>query len=452
MASYVAARTSFHGFKSCLNHLKENSPLSKYLQKSGFFTSRRCYAAAAKKVYSRDKPHVNIGTIGHVDHGKTTLTAAITKYLSEQTGSKYSRYEDIDNAPEEVKRGITINAAYIEYETDKRHYSHVDCPGHADFIKNMITGSSVMDGGVLVVAATDGTMPQTKEHIILVKQIGVKDLVVYINKADAVDQEMLELVEMEIRDVLTEFGFDGDSVHVVSGSALCALEDRNPEIGRDSIKKLVEIIDETIPVPERDLESPPYLPIEHVYSVPGRGTVVSGKLLQGVLKKGDALEIGGFGKIIKSTATGIETFHKTCETGEAGDQLGVLLRGVKRPELRRGMVLGKAGTVKMHQKFEASVYVLGKAEGGIGKPISNNYTAMLYSKTWNMMARVPPSEENEVMVMPEEQGTVPLVLRVPLVVAEGDRFTIRSGKSTIGTGLISKLLEPSKEDIELWKQ
>lgn len=416
--------------------------------------NRRCYAKPAKQVYKREKPHVNMGTIGHVDHGKTTLTAAITKYLSKTTGSSFKKYEEIDNAPEEVKRGITINAAHLEYESDNRHYGHVDCPGHADFIKNMITGASMMDGGILVVAATDGTMPQTREHLLLAKQIGVKHLVIYINKADAVDEEVLELVEMEIRETLSEYGYDGDNSKIVVGSALCALEDREPKLGEESIKELVAAIDEHIPVPQRDLESPPYLPVEHVYNIPGRGTVVSGKLLQGVLKKGDSVEVGGYGKIVKSTASGIETYHKICDVGEAGDQLGVLLRGVKRDEVKRGMVLGKTGSIKMQQKFEASVYVLTKAEGGQGTPLIGNQMCMLYSKTWNMMGRIPPAEEEKKeMVMPGEQGALEFVVMKPLVLMEGDRFTIRLGKTTVGTGLISKTIElqPGEAD-KIWKK
>ncbi|XP_077974893.1 elongation factor Tu-like [Styela clava] len=450
MTTFISSRVALHGLRSCFGNLKDGPVPVCILRNTAGVCINRFYAAAVKQVYQRNKPHINIGTIGHVDHGKTTLTAAITKYLSAKTGSTFKKYEEIDNAPEEVSRGITINAAHIEYESEKRHYAHVDCPGHADFIKNMITGTTMMDGGILVVAATDGAMPQTREHLILAKQIGVQSLVVYINKADAVDSEVLELVEMEIREILTEHGFDGDNTKIVVGSALCALEDTKPEIGENSIKELVDVIDEHIALPQRDLTSPPYLPIEHTYKIPGRGTVVSGKLTQGVLKKGDQVEIGGFGKMIKSTASGIETFHKTCDVAEAGDQLGVLLRGVKREDVRRGMVVGKAGTIKLSQKFQATVYVLTKEEGGFGKPITGNYMAMLYSKTWNVNGRTPaPAEDEESkMVMPGEQGSIDFVLRVPLVVIEGDRFTIRNGRTTVGTGLITKTMPPAKGEVD----
>lgn len=319
---------------------------------------------AAKKVYQREKPHCNIGTIGHVDHGKTTLTAAITKVLAENKLAAAKKYEDIDNAPEEQARGITINVAHVEYATANRHYGHTDCPGHADYIKNMITGTSQMDGAILVVAATDGAMPQTREHLLLAKQIGIEHIVVFLNKADAADKEMLELVEMELRELLTEHGYNGDEVPIVTGSALCALEGKEPEIGRDAVMKLLDTVDSYIPTPIRELDKPFLMPIENVYSIPGRGTVVTGRLNRGVIKKGMECEIVGYNKFFKTTITGIEMFHKILEEAQAGDQLGALIRGVKREEVRRGMALCKPGTIKQHDHFEVQVYVLKKEEGG----------------------------------------------------------------------------------------
>ena len=329
-----------------------------------FSISTRCFAApptAGKKTFSREKPHLNIGTIGHVDHGKTTLTAAITKVLS--VGNKAiaaKAYADIDNAPEERKRGITINAATLEYETEKRHYGHVDCPGHADYIKNMITGTTQMDGAILVVAATDGTMPQTREHLLLSKQIGLKKIVVFVNKADAADEEMQELVEMEVRELLSEFGFDGDNTPVIIGSALKALEGTDPEIGEKKVKELLDACDEHIENPVRDLEKPFFMAIDHSFSITGRGTVVSGKVEQGVVKKGDKVELMGFDKKFETNITGIEMFKKNLDRGEAGDQMGALIKGVKRDDVKRGFCLGKPGTMKMHNRFEAQVYLLSK--------------------------------------------------------------------------------------------
>jgi len=330
--------------------------------------------ATAKKTFVRDKPHLNVGTIGHVDHGKTTLTAAITKVLSEEKRANFKAYEDIDKAPEERSRGITINATTVEYSTENRHYGHVDCPGHADYIKNMITGTAQMDGAILVVAATDGTMPQTREHILLAKQIGITHLVVFINKADAADKEMLELVEMEVRELLTEFGYNADETPVIIGSALCALEGKEPQIGKDSIKKLLAAIDSYIPQPVRDLDKPFYLPIEQVFSISGRGTVVTGKLERGVIKKGDEAVIMGHGKSLKTTITGIEMFHQMLDRAEAGDQLGALVRSLKRDELRRGQILAKPGTISMHNQFAAQVYLLTKEEGGRQKPYTTTFS------------------------------------------------------------------------------
>ncbi|XP_069508252.1 elongation factor Tu, mitochondrial [Ambystoma mexicanum] len=410
----------------------------------------RHYAVEAKKVYLRDKPHVNIGTIGHVDHGKTTLTAAITKILAEAGGAKFKKYEEIDNAPEEKARGITINASHVEYATANRHYAHTDCPGHADYVKNMITGTSQMDGCILVVAATDGQMPQTREHLLLAKQIGVENIVVYINKADAVDdKEMLDLVELEIRELLTEFGYDGEKTPVVVGSALCALEHRNPEIGFNSIMQLLEAVDKHIPLPTRDLDKPFLLPIEGVYSIPGRGTVVTGTMERGTVKKGDECEFIGHNKHIRSVVTGIEMFHQSLDRSEAGDNLGALVRGLKREDVRRGMVMCKPGSIKPHQKIVSQVYILSKEEGGRHKPFVTNFMPVMFSLTWDMACRVilPPNKE---LVMPGEDTSLILTLRQPMVLEKNQRFTLRDGNRTIGTGLVTDILETKPEDVENW--
>ncbi|XP_061446868.1 elongation factor Tu, mitochondrial isoform X2 [Rhineura floridana] len=370
----------------------------------------RSFAVEAKKTFVRDKPHVNVGTIGHVDHGKTTLTAAITKILEEAGGARFKKYEEIDNAPEEKARGITINASHVEYSTANRHYSHTDCPGHADYVKNMITGTAPLDGCILVVAATDGQMPQTKEHLLLARQIGVKDVVVYINKADAVDDpEMLELVELEIRELLTEFGYQGETTPVVVGSALCALEHRNPELGLNSIMKLLDVVDTHIPLPQRELDKPFLLPIEHTYSIPGRGTVVTGTLERGNIKKGEECEFVGHNRNLRSVVTGIEMFHKQLDRAEAGDNVGALVRGLKREDVRRGMVMCKPGSIHPHQKVEA-----------------------------------------QEMVMPGEDASFVLVLRQPMVLEEGQRFTLRDGNKTIGTGVVTKTLPLTEADEEKW--
>ncbi|OQR79990.1 elongation factor Tu [Tropilaelaps mercedesae] len=413
----------------------------------------RCYAAATiptgkKAVYQRDKPHCNIGTIGHVDHGKTTLTAAITKVLADRKLAKIKKYEDIDNAPEEQARGITINVSHVEYQTANRrvyfihlfvtmHYSHTDCPGHSDYIKNMITGTSQMDGAILVVAATDGAMPQTREHLLLAKQIGINHIVVFLNKADIADKEMLELVEMELRELLTEHGFEGDKVPIITGSALAAVEGKNPELGLKSIEKLLDTVDSYVPTPTRDLDKPFYLSIENVYSIPGRGTVATGRLERGVLKKGTECEIIGHNKMFKTAVTGIEMFHKILETAEAGDQLGALVRGVKREELRRGMAIVAPGTVKMHDNFEAQIYVLKKEEGGRERPIVQNYQPQLYSMTWDCPGRV--FFEGKDMLMPGEDGKVTVKLFKPMVLEQGQRFTVRDGSKTSGTGVVTKI-------------
>ncbi|XP_058868457.1 elongation factor Tu, mitochondrial [Acipenser ruthenus] len=410
----------------------------------------RRYAVEAKKTFARDKPHVNIGTIGHVDHGKTTLTAAITKVLAEAGGARYKKYEDIDNAPEEKARGITINASHVEYSTANRHYAHTDCPGHADYVKNMITGTAQLDGCILVVAATDGQMPQTREHLLLARQIGVEHVVVFVNKADAVDdKEMLELVELEIRELLSEFGYEGEKTPVIVGSALCALENRSPEIGVDSIMKLLEVVDNYVPLPKRELDKPFLLPIEAVYSIPGRGTVVTGTLERGVIKKGDDCEFVGHNRAFKSVVTGIEMFHQHLDRAEAGDNLGALVRGLKREDMRRGMVMSKPGSIKPHQKVQAQVYVLSKEEGGRHKPFVSNFMPVMFSLTWDMACRVELPQSKE-MVMPGEDTSLTLTLRQPMVLEKGQRFTLRDGNKTIGTGLVTDILTATQEDQINW--
>ncbi|XP_014210499.1 elongation factor Tu, mitochondrial [Copidosoma floridanum] len=408
-------------------------------------TGQRFYAE--KVVFARDKPHLNVGTIGHVDHGKTTLTAAITKVLSEKELAKAKNYNEIDNAPEEKARGITINVAHIEYETEKRHYGHTDCPGHADYIKNMITGTAQMDGAILVVAATDGTMPQTKEHLILAKQIGIEHIVVFINKVDTADADLVELVEMEIREVMTGMGFDGEKVPVIKGSALCALEGKNPEIGRDAVIQLLEAVDSHVPVPMRDLDKPFLLPVEGVYSIPGRGTVVSGRLERGKLKKGTEVEFLGYNKQLKSTVTGVEMFHKTLEYAEAGDQLGALVRGLKREDVRRGMVMAKPGTVKAYDHIQAQVYVLTPEEGGRKKPVTEMMQLLVFSRTWDCPAQVSVPEKN--LAMPGEDAKLDLKLFKSMVCEKGQRFTLRDGGVTVGTGVVTDLLPALTEDEKL---
>lgn len=394
---------------------------------------------STKKVFNRDKPHCNVGTIGHVDHGKTTLTAAITRVLSEKELAQAKAYSDIDNAPEEKARGITINVAHIEYQTDNRHYGHTDCPGHADYIKNMITGTNQMDGAILVVAATDGAMPQTREHLILAKQIGIEYIVVYINKVDAADDEMVELVEMEIRDLMTEMGYDGEKVPIVKGSALCALEGTKPEIGQQSILKLMEAIDTYIPTPIRDLDKPFLLPIESVYSVQGRGTVVTGRLERGKIKKGMECELIGFNKLLKTTITGIEMFHQTLEEAHAGDQMGALLRGLKREDVKRGMIMCKPGSMKAHDHMECQIYMLTPTEGGRKKPLSNLMHIQMFCKTWDVAGELNLMKKD--LIMPGEDFTAVLKLIRPMVCEKGQRFTIRDGTTTIGTGVITNLLK-----------
>lgn len=411
----------------CVNKLNIFVPLVN--QKRGY---------AEKQVYSRDKPHCNIGTIGHVDHGKTTLTAAITKVLADKKLAKLKAYADIDNAPEEKARGITINVAHVEYATDARHYSHTDCPGHADYIKNMITGTSQMDGAILVVAATDGAMPQTREHLLLAKQIGVTNIVVFINKVDAADAEMAELVEMEMRELLTEMGWKGDDIPFVRGSALCALEGKQPEIGANSILELMDQIDKHIPQPERDLDKPFYLPVEHTYSIPGRGSVVTGRLERGVIKKGTECEFVGYNKTFKSIITGIEMYHKILDEAQAGDQLGALIKGTKRDELKRGLIMAKPGTVKMYDHYEAQIYLLTKEEGGRAKPFTPWGLTHVYSKTWDCAARVTDVPGRE-MLMPGDDGKIVLRMIRPMALEIGQRFTLRDGNLTSGTGVVTKM-------------
>ncbi|KAM4637237.1 elongation factor Tu, mitochondrial [Amazona ochrocephala] len=409
----------------------------------------RGVAAEAKKTFVRDRPHVNVGTIGHVDHGKTTLTAAITKILAASGGAEFKAYEEIDSAPEERARGITINAAHVEYATAKRHYAHTDCPGHADYVKNMITGTAPLDGCILVVAATDGQMPQTREHLLLAKQVGVRHVVAYVNKADAVqDPELLALVELELRELLQEMGFDGEGTPIVVGSALCALQDREPELGLNSVLKLLEAIDSHIPLPPRDLERPFLLPVEAVHSIPGRGTVVTGTLERGTICKGDECEILGYNRHLRSVVTGIEMFHKSLARAEAGDNLGALLRGLRREELRRGMVLGRPGSLGTARRVEAQVYILSPQEGGRHKPFSSHYTPVMFSHTWDIACRVllPPGKE---LVLPGEDAALTLLLRQPMVVEGGQRFTLRDGARTIGTGVVTRTLPPAPEDEEV---
>ncbi|XP_076866688.1 elongation factor Tu, mitochondrial [Brachyhypopomus gauderio] len=440
------------GVRACLSALQLSSPslLHSTYRLCAVPITRRNFAAEAKKIFSRDKPHVNIGTIGHVDHGKTTLTAAITKVLAEAGGARYKKYEDIDNAPEEKARGITINASHVEYTTSNRHYAHTDCPGHADYVKNMITGTSQLDGCILVVAATDGQMPQTREHLLLAKQIGVEHVVVFVNKADAVeDKEMLELVELEIRELLTEFGYDGETTPVVIGSALCALENKQPELGVDSIMKLLQVVDEHIPLPKRELDKPFLLPVEIVHSIPGRGTVVTGTLERGVIKKGDECEFVGHNRSSKSVVTGIEMFHQSLERAEAGDNLGALVRGLKREDVRRGMVMCKPGSIQPHQKVKAQVYILSKEEGGRHKPFITNFMPVMFSLTWDMVCRVELPESKE-MIMPGEDTALTLTLRQPMVLEKGQRFTLRDGNRTIGTGLVTEIMPAAQVDEHIW--
>ncbi|MCE8000385.1 MAG: elongation factor Tu [Rhodobiaceae bacterium] len=395
----------------------------------------------AKEKFERNKPHCNIGTIGHVDHGKTTLTAAITKVLAEAGGADFSDYADIDKAPEEKARGITISTAHVEYETANRHYAHVDCPGHADYVKNMITGAAQMDGGILVVNAADGPMPQTREHILLARQVGVPALVVYLNKVDQVDdEELLELVEMEVRELLSEYGFPGDDIPIIPGSALAALEGRDDNIGKESILKLMEAVDEAIPQPERPKDQPFLMPIEDVFSISGRGTVVTGRVERGVINVGDEIEIVGIKDTQKTTCTGVEMFRKLLDSGEAGDNIGALLRGVDREQVERGQVLCAPGSITPHTKFTAEAYILTKDEGGRHTPFFTNYRPQFYFRTTDVTGVVSLPEGTE-MVMPGDNVAIEVELIAPIAMEEKLRFAIREGGRTVGSGVVSSIIE-----------
>jgi elongation factor Tu len=395
----------------------------------------------SKEKFERTKPHVNVGTIGHVDHGKTTLTAAITKVMASKFGGDVKAFDQIDNAPEERERGITIATAHVEYESENRHYAHVDCPGHADYVKNMITGAAQMDGAVLVVSAADGPMPQTREHILLARQVGVPKIVVYMNKADQVDDaELLELVEMEVRELLDSYEFPGDDTPVITGSALKALEGDTSEIGEPSIEKLVAAMDEYIPVPERPVDQPFLLPIEDVFSISGRGTVVTGRVERGVIKVGEEVEIVGIRDTQKTTCTGVEMFRKLLDEGQAGDNVGVLLRGTKREEVERGQVLCKPGSITPHTHFESEVYVLSKEEGGRHTPFFANYRPQFYFRTTDVTGAVELPEGTE-MVMPGDNVKLTVKLIAPIAMEEGLRFAIREGGRTVGAGVVSKVIE-----------
>jgi len=395
----------------------------------------------SKSKFERNKPHVNVGTIGHVDHGKTTLTAALTKVCAEARGGEFRAYDQIDNAPEERERGITIASAHVEYESDTRHYAHVDCPGHADYVKNMITGAAQMDGAILVVSAADGPMPQTREHILLGRQVGVPCILVYLNKADMVDdEELLELVEMEVRELLSDYDFPGDDTPVITGSALKALEGDESDIGVPSILQLVAALDEYVPEPERDLDKDFLMPIEDVFSISGRGTVVTGRVERGVINVGDEIEIVGIKDTTKTTCTGVEMFRKLLDQGQAGDNVGVLLRGTKRDDVERGQVLAKPGSITPHTKFEAEVYVLSKDEGGRHTPFFKGYRPQFYFRTTDVTGDCQLPEGTE-MVMPGDNVQMTVELIAPIAMEEGLRFAIREGGRTVGAGVVSKILD-----------
>ena len=395
----------------------------------------------AKEKFERTKPHVNVGTIGHVDHGKTTLTAAITTILSKKFGGAAKKYDEIDSSPEEKARGITINTAHVEYETEKRHYAHVDCPGHADYVKNMITGAAQMDGAVLVVSSADGPMPQTREHILLARQVGVPYIIVYMNKADMVDDaELLELVEMEIRELLSKYDFPGDDTPIIVGSALKALEGDQSDIGEPSIMKLAEALDSYIPEPERAIDKPFLMPVEDVFSISGRGTVVTGRVERGIIKVGEEIEIVGIVPTQKTTCTGVEMFRKLLDQGQAGDNVGVLLRGTKREEVQRGQVLAKPGSIKPHTKFSAEIYVLSKDEGGRHTPFFNGYRPQFYFRTTDVTGSIELPAGTE-MVMPGDNVSIKVSLIAPIAMDEGLRFAIREGGRTVGAGVVAKIEE-----------
>jgi len=395
----------------------------------------------AKEKFERKKPHCNVGTIGHVDHGKTSLTAAITKVLAETGGATFTAYDQIDKAPEEKARGITISTAHVEYETQKRHYAHVDCPGHADYVKNMITGAAQMDGAILVVSAADGPMPQTREHILLARQVGVPAIVVFLNKCDMVDDpELLDLVELEVRELLSKYNFPGDKIPIIRGSALMALENQKPELGHDAILKLMASVDEYIPQPERPVDQPFLMPVEDVFSISGRGTVATGRVERGIIKVGDEVEIVGIKDTQKTTVTGVEMFRKLLDQGQAGDNVGILLRGTKREEIERGQVLAKPGSVKPHTKFTAEAYILTKEEGGRHTPFFTNYRPQFYFRTTDVtgVCTLPSGTE---MVMPGDNVSMEVVLIVPIAMEEKLRFAIREGGRTVGAGVVAKVIE-----------
>ena len=395
----------------------------------------------AKGKFERSKPHVNIGTIGHIDHGKTSLTAAISKYLALKGKAEYRAFDTIDNAPEERERGITISISHVEYETDARHYAHVDCPGHADYIKNMITGAAQMDGAILVVAATDGPMPQTKEHVLLARQVNVPKLVVFLNKVDLVDDaELLELVEMEVRELLSKYEFPGDDLPIIRGSAKLALEGDKGDLGEGAIMKLAEALDTYIPTPERAIDGAFLMPVEDVFSISGRGTVVTGRVERGIIKVGEEIEIVGIRDTQKTTCTGVEMFRKLLDQGQAGDNVGVLLRGTKREEVERGQVLAKPGSIKPHKHFTGEIYVLSKDEGGRHTPFFNNYRPQFYFRTTDVTGAIELPEGKE-MVMPGDNVSITVKLINPIAMEEGLRFAIREGGRTVGAGVVAKIIE-----------
>jgi elongation factor Tu len=395
----------------------------------------------AKEKFDRSKPHANIGTVGHVDHGKTTLTAAITKVLAESGGGAYTSYDNIDRAPEEKARGITINTAHVEYSTANRHYAHVDCPGHADYVKNMITGAAQMDGAILVVSAADGPMPQTREHILLARQVGVPALVVFLNKVDQVDDpELLELVELEVRELLSSYDFPGDDIPIIAGSALVALEDGDTSLGKEKIVELMAAVDDYIPQPERPKDQAFLMPIEDVFSISGRGTVVTGRVERGVVKVGDEIQIVGLRETKKTTCTGVEMFRKLLDQGEAGDNVGVLLRGIKRDDVERGQVLCKPGSITPHTKFKCETYVLTKEEGGRHTPFFSNYRPQFYFRTTDVTGSIKLPEGTE-MVMPGDNVTMEVELIAPIAMEQGLRFAVREGGRTVGAGVVAEIIE-----------
>jgi len=394
----------------------------------------------AKEKYVRTKPHVNVGTIGHVDHGKTTLTAALTKYSADKGLAQFQGYDQIDKAPEERARGITISTAHVEYETAARHYGHVDCPGHADYIKNMITGAAQMDGAILVVAATDGPMPQTREHILLARQVNVKNIVVFLNKIDIADPDLVELVEMEVRELLSSNGFPGDDIPIIHGSATMALSGDSGPLGSPAMEKLLAALDSYIPIPERDIEKPFMMPVEDVFSISGRGTVMTGRIEQGVIKVGDAVEIVGLRPTQETTVTGVEMFRKELDSGQAGDNVGILVRGLKREDVERGQVVAKKGTIKPHVRFECEAYILTKEEGGRHSPFFTNYRPQFYFRTTDVTGAVELPADRE-MVMPGDNLKMKVELIAPIAMSVGSRFSIREGGRTVGSGIVTEILE-----------